>query len=108
MDLMPLLWTPDTGYPRRNVNERNPLLAGSDLGDRLAAEALAELDGDGAPVRLRYAIRNTDRTIASRLSDILARRHGNAGLPEGSIVVELKARPARASARSSCLVSICI
>ncbi len=90
MDLMPLLWTPDTGYPRRNVDERNPLLVGSDLGDRLAAEALAELDGDGAPVRLRYAIHNTDRTIGSRLSGILARRHGNAGLPEGSIVVEFE------------------
>ena len=62
MDLLPLLWTPDTGYPRRNVDERNPLLVGSDLGDRLAVEALAELDGDGAPVRLRYAIHNTDRT----------------------------------------------
>jgi glutamate synthase (ferredoxin) len=90
MDLLPLLWTPDTGHPRRNVDERNPLLAGSDLGDRLAEDALAELDGEGLPVRLRYAISNTDRTVGSRLSGILARRHGNAGLPAGSIVAEFE------------------
>ena len=90
LDLQPLLWTPDTGQPRRNVDERNPLLVGADLGDRLAEEALDELADYGPSVRLRYAIHNTDRTVGTRLAGQLARRYGNAGLPAGSIVVELE------------------
>ncbi len=90
LDLESLLWTPDTGQPRRNVEARNPLLVGSDLGDRLAEEALDELADYGAPVRLRYAIANTDRTVGARLAGQLAKRYGNAGLPAGSVVVELE------------------
>jgi glutamate synthase (ferredoxin) len=90
LDLQSLLWTPDTGQPRRNVDERNPLLVGADLDDRLAEEALDELADYGAPVRLRYAIANTDRTVGAHLSGQLAKRYGNAGLPAGSIVVELE------------------
>jgi glutamate synthase (ferredoxin) len=90
LDLESLLWTPDTGQPRRNVDERNPLLVGADLGDRLAEEALDELADYGPSVRLRYAIRNTDRTVGTRLAGQLAKRYGNAGLPAGSIVVELE------------------
>jgi glutamate synthase (ferredoxin) len=76
--------------PRRNVDERNPLLVGADLDDRLAEEALDELADYGPPVRLRYAIANTDRTVGARLSGQLAKRYGNAGLPAGSVVVELE------------------
>ena len=90
MDLQPLLWVPDTGRPRRAVEERNPLLAGSELGDRLAQDALDDLADYGMPVRLRYPIHNTDRTVGARLAGQLARRHGNAGLPAGSITVELE------------------
>jgi glutamate synthase (ferredoxin) len=90
LDLQSLLWTPDTGQPRRNVDERNPLLVGADLDDRLAEEALDELADYGSPVRLRYAIANTDRTVGARLSGQLAKRYGNAGLPASSIVVELE------------------
>ncbi|MEZ4768542.1 MAG: glutamate synthase large subunit [Caldilineales bacterium] len=90
IDLRPLLWVPDTGKPRRNVEGRNPLPGGANLGEQLATDALADLDGDGAPVRLRYAIRNTDRTVGARLSGILAQRYGNDGLPAGSIVVEFE------------------
>ncbi|MFZ2362143.1 MAG: glutamate synthase large subunit [Anaerolineae bacterium] len=90
LDLQSLLWTPDTGQPRRNVDVRNPLLVGADLDDRLAEEALDELADYGAPVRLRYPIANTDRTVGARLSGQLAKRYGNAGLPAGSITVELE------------------
>ncbi|MCB0202270.1 MAG: glutamate synthase subunit alpha, partial [Anaerolineae bacterium] len=49
-----------------------------------------ELDGDGLPVRLRYAINNTDRTVGARLSGRLAQRYGNDGLAPGSIAVEFE------------------
>ncbi|HSN78507.1 MAG TPA: glutamate synthase-related protein, partial [Anaerolineae bacterium] len=90
LDLQSLLWTPDTGQPRRNVDERNPLLVGADLGDRLAEEALDDLADFGPPVRLRYPIANTDRTVGTRLAGQLAKRYGNVGLPAGSVVVELE------------------
>lgn len=90
LDLQSLLWTPDTGQPRRNVDERNPLLVGADLGDRLAEDALDDLADFGLPVRLRYAIRNTDRTVGARLAGQVTRHYGAAGLPAGSIVVELE------------------
>ena len=43
MDLLPLLWAPDTGNARRNVDARNPLRSSSPLGDRLTADVLAAL-----------------------------------------------------------------
>ena len=43
MDLLPLLWAPDTGNVRRNVDARNPLRSSSPLGDRLTADVLAAL-----------------------------------------------------------------
>ncbi len=90
LDLEPLLWTPDTGRPRRAVDERNALLAGSALGDRLAEDALDDLADFSAPVRLRYAISNTDRTVGARLAGQIARQHGNVGLPAGSITAEFE------------------
>ncbi|MCS6845374.1 MAG: glutamate synthase-related protein, partial [Caldilineales bacterium] len=96
LDLAPMLWAPDTGYARRNTEPRNPLLVGSELGDRLAEEALAELEraepaaGGGYRVRLRYAIRNTDRTVGARLAGQLAKRYGNRGLPPYTILAEFE------------------
>ena len=87
-DLLPLLWVPDTGYARRNVDARNPLLVGSALGDRLAADALSALDTAGR-ADLTYEIHNTDRTVGARLSGELAKRYGNQGLPAQTIVVNL-------------------
>ncbi len=40
MDLAPLLWAPDTGYARRNVEDRNRLQQHSRLGDTLTEDAL--------------------------------------------------------------------
>ena len=101
MDLLPLLWAPDTGFARRNVEPRNPLLASSPLGDRLAADVLAALQSiefEGRDLRaerarlperlaafpavhLSYSIRNTDRTVGGKLSGALAKRYGDAGSP---------------------------
>ena len=110
MDLLPLLWAPDTGYARRNVDARNPLRSSSPLGDRLTADVLAALQSfefEGRDLRaererlparlaqypavhLSYAIRNTDRTVGGKLSGELAQRYGDAGLSPDTIVVELR------------------
>ncbi len=75
----------DGARPRRRVQERN------DRPDRpsdvqLLAAAAPALE-DGTPVRLRYAIRNVDRTVGARLAGEIARRYGDVGLPEGTIEV---------------------
>ncbi len=102
MDLAPLLWAPDTGYARRNVEGRNRLLQHSPLGDQLTDDALAGLaqaqslgvstlsGAQATPtVSLAYRIANTDRTVGAKLSGALAQAYGDAGLAEGSICVNL-------------------
>jgi glutamate synthase (NADPH/NADH) large chain len=58
------------------------------LDRKLIAESQAALDR-GAPVRLRTAIRNIDRTAGGMLSGEVAKRYGHAGLPDGTIHVRL-------------------
>ena len=95
LDLSPLLWTPDTGNARRNTDARNSggrpggerLDADGELNDRLTLDALAEVACNGR-ARLRYDIRNTDRTIGARLSGQIALRRGSRGLAPETVVVE--------------------
>ncbi len=110
MDLAPLLWAPDTGAVRRNIEPRNPPRSVSPLGDRLTADVLAALEsldnegrgdlwaeygkrpaglGEAPFVHLSYNISNTDRTVGGKLSGALARRYGNRGLPPYAVVIEL-------------------
>ncbi|MFV0372290.1 MAG: glutamate synthase-related protein, partial [Azonexus sp.] len=58
------------------------------LDQQLVAQAQAALDG-GAPVTLTLPIRSLNRSVGTMLSYELARRHGHAGLPDGSIRVRL-------------------
>jgi glutamate synthase domain-containing protein 2/glutamate synthase domain-containing protein 3 len=44
--------------------------------------------GHQAPVELNLPIRNTDRTVGAMLSGEIARRYGNAGLPEDTIRIK--------------------
>ena len=89
LDLSPLLWAPDTGNARRNTDARNSggRPGESSLNDRLTLDALAEVACNGR-ARLRYDIRNTDRTIGGRLSGQIALRRGSRGLAPETVVVE--------------------
>jgi len=58
------------------------------LDRRLIAEAKAALD-NGTPVQIRATINSTDRTAGAMLSGEVAKRYGNAGLPEDTIAVSL-------------------
>ena len=74
----------DTDLPRRAVQAYNGLYDVSELNRRLVADAQPALER-GEPVRGEYEIHNTDRTTGATLSGEIARRYGNAGLPEGTI-----------------------
>lgn len=52
--------------------------------ERMLALAGPSLD-TGRPVQARFAVRNTDRAVGTRLSYHIAKKYGHAGLPEGTI-----------------------
>ncbi|HUO11605.1 MAG TPA: glutamate synthase-related protein, partial [Caulobacteraceae bacterium] len=54
------------------------------LDHELIAEAGPALES-GQPVRIERDIRNVNRTVGAMLSGEVARRHGHAGLPDGTI-----------------------
>jgi glutamate synthase (NADPH/NADH) large chain len=45
--------------------------------------------GSREPVQIERPVRNVNRTVGAMLSGEIARRHGHAGLPEGTIAVKL-------------------
>ncbi len=73
--------------PRRNQRARNDRLEDDNLDKRLIADVSDPLER-GRTVRLTYPIRNVHRTVGAGLAGEIARRHGDAGLPEGSVTVE--------------------
>lgn len=88
MDLAPLLYVPDTGSARRNVLPRNELIANPTVGDRIVEQVLASLQANPeAPVRLAHKIRNTERSVGTKLSGQLALRYGDTGLRDGHVQI---------------------
>ncbi|MBO0893355.1 MAG: glutamate synthase large subunit, partial [Acidimicrobiales bacterium] len=57
--------------------------------DHLLIERSRDAIEHGRPVRLSLPIRNVDRTVGTMLGYEVTRRHGGAGLPDETIVVQL-------------------
>ncbi len=57
------------------------------LDDELIRRAEPAIEG-GEPVQVIIAVRNTDRAVGTMLGSVVTRRHGGAGLPSNTIVVE--------------------
>jgi glutamate synthase domain-containing protein 2/glutamate synthase domain-containing protein 1/glutamate synthase domain-containing protein 3 len=88
VDLSMVLAMPDVpaDAPRRNVRPQMPVL--DDALDWELLEACAPALEGGEPLRLGpIAVRNVNRTVGGILSGEIARRHGAAGLPEGTIEI---------------------
>ncbi len=81
-----LLKDPDpSGHrPKKHVVERNDRPSDSPLDDVILQDASDALQGRG-PIRLRYEIKNTHRTVGAKLSGEIAFRYGDKGLPDGTI-----------------------
>lgn len=45
---------------------------------------------DGEEITLDYAIKNTDRAVGTMLSGVIAKKYGEAGLPDGTIKIKFK------------------
>ena len=89
LDLNPLLAKSDTGgfAPYRTVDGRNEV---PDTLDAQMAEDAHALLEEGEKMQLAYNIRNTQRTIGTRLSSLITRRYGMTGLPPGQLTVRLR------------------
>ena len=57
--------------------------------EEIIKAAAKAIDG-GEEVSLDYAIRNTDRAVGTMLSGVIARKYGEAGLPDGTIRIKFK------------------
>ncbi|HYA04726.1 MAG TPA: glutamate synthase subunit alpha, partial [Xanthobacteraceae bacterium] len=55
------------------------------LDRKLIVQSRAALER-GAPVRVAFSIKNTDRTVGAMLSGEIAKRYGHAGLPHDTVV----------------------
>lgn len=57
--------------------------------DRTLIAECADALETGTPVQLRVPIRNVNRTVGTMLGHEVSKRHGGAGLPEDTIVIDL-------------------
>ncbi|MBI3708550.1 MAG: glutamate synthase large subunit, partial [Proteobacteria bacterium] len=89
LDLNPILVQADSGeFPRHcALKGRNEVP--DTLDAQMLVDARAALE-DGEKMQLAYNIRNTHRAIGTRLSSMITRRFGMAGLRPGHITVRLR------------------
>ncbi len=78
----------ESGEPAHAVQDRNDR-PGTVLDDRILEDLDRSLE-DGTSFRGSYQIYNTDRTVGGRIGVRIARTHGDAGLPEGSIELHFR------------------
>jgi glutamate synthase (NADPH) large chain len=89
LDLTPLLQAPAHSTPpaRRNLTIQDHGLDAA-LDNSLIALAHDALENK-APVRIQESVRNINRTVGTMLGSEITRRHGSAGLPDGTIDLTL-------------------
>ena len=89
LDLSPILYVPPLldGESRRNTTGQDHRLHEA-LDEQLIEKAASVLDG-GTPVTIRTPVRNVHRSVGTRLGYELTKRHGEDGLADDSISIEL-------------------
>ena len=83
LDLTPIFHNPSVAGARRQVVAQDHGLERA-LDNELISIAEPALER-GEPVRAQLTIRNVNRTVGTMLGSEVTRRHGGAGLPEGTI-----------------------
>ena len=88
IDFSRLLHQPETDkalYWDRGSFTKIPTVKDDDI--IKASQAAIEF---GEEVNLDYAIKNTDRAVGTMLSGVIARKYGEAGIPDGTINIKFK------------------
>jgi glutamate synthase domain-containing protein 3 len=75
--------------PRFCIQQRNPSFDKGELAEQMVRDTAAAIGGR-KPVRLRYGVRNFNRSIGARLSGEIAQQWGSAGLPDDCILIDLE------------------
>ncbi len=88
IDFARLLHKPDT--EKALYWDRGEFTKVSGVKDEEIIKAAAKAINDGEDVTLDFAIKNTDRAVGTMLSGVIAKKYGEAGLPEGSIKIRFK------------------
>jgi glutamate synthase (NADPH/NADH) large chain len=89
LDLRGLLTVPSVTSPSERRHSANQV---ADLSEMLDQELLiqcADALNTKRSTRIRVKVRNVHRSVGAMLSGEIARRHGAAGLPDGTIGIEL-------------------
>lgn len=86
VDLSRLITPPDGDGPRAYVGHPNPLVSHAPLSRTLLNEAASAIE-TGDPVEVVYPITNRTRTFGALVANAVAKRVGDRGLPENTIVV---------------------
>ena len=79
---------PENTHPHRAMQDRNDPDEPPPLDDRMIEDARDAIERR-KPVSHSYSVRNTDRSVGARLSGAVAARYGDAGLPYGTIDIQL-------------------
>lgn len=89
VDLTRLITPPEGNGPRAYVGQPNPLISSAPLNRTLRVEALSAIETSDS-VELKYPITNRTRAFGALVANEIARRYGDKGLPDQSIVVRLR------------------
>jgi glutamate synthase (NADPH/NADH) large chain len=88
IDFGRLLHKPETEKPL--YWDRGEFTKVADVPDVEIIKVAQKAIDDGEEVTLDYGIRNTDRAVGTMLSGVIAKKYGEAGLPEGTIKIKFK------------------
>ena len=88
IDFARLLHKPETAKPL--YWDRGAYTRVTGVKDEQIILAARKAIEDGEEVTLDYGIRNTDRAVTTMLSGEIARRYGEAGLPDGTVKIRFK------------------
>ena len=88
IDFGRLLHKPDTD--KALFWDRGAFTKVSGVKDEEIIRAAEKAISDGEDVTLDYAIKNTDRAVSTMLSGVIAKKYGEAGLPDNTINIKFK------------------
>jgi glutamate synthase (NADPH/NADH) large chain len=88
IDFARLLHKPETD--KALFWDRGAFTKVSGVKDEEIIRAAEKAINDGEEVTLDYAIKNTDRAVSTMLSGVIAKKYGEAGLPDNTINIKFK------------------
>ena len=88
IDFSRLLHKPDTD--KALYWDRGAFTKVTGVKDEEIIKAAEKAINDGEEISLDYAIKNTDRAVGTMLSGVIAKKYGEAGLPDGTIKIKFK------------------